>query len=74
MSLLIFPYIDNGLIVRSSSTDSDSTSTSRSSSDDEKTDHRVSAQRTSNSKHVKNKLPKNLGMQSVPFSHLITSL
>lgn len=45
---------------RSSSTDSDSTSTSRSSSDDEKTDHRVSAQRTSNSKHVKNKLPKNL--------------
>ncbi|XP_062143802.1 peptidyl-prolyl cis-trans isomerase CYP63-like isoform X2 [Alnus glutinosa] len=43
-----------------SSTDSDSTSTSRSSSDDEKTDHRVSARRTSNSKHVKNKLPRNL--------------
>ncbi|KAE8009795.1 hypothetical protein FH972_006208 [Carpinus fangiana] len=57
--------------LESSSTDSDSTSTSRSSSDDEKTDRRVSALRTSNSKHVKNKLPRNLDTQkesSTPLS------
>lgn len=70
ISRLIFPYIHNGLIGRSSesSSDTDSESTSiSSSSDDEKT---VSARKTGNSKHVKNRPPRNLGIPPPVLFHI----
>lgn len=48
----------------SSDIDSKSTSISRGSSDDEKTDHRVSARKTSNSKHIE-KIPPNTGKEAL---------
>lgn len=70
LSWLIFPYIPNGLIGRSSesSSDTDSESTSiSSSSDDEKT---VSARKTGNSKYVEKRPPTNLGMPQPVLFHI----